>query len=435
MPINNELIDDDIKEQIKTFDPQIQDLLLNPRSYPESEAQRLNVISQLKKRKQESGKGVAEVNQGLNLLSSIKSLFGESNTQPAGEVPSMAPMYDTSGYRALDIIGAGIAKRPTQEGYFNRLEAMQNERLQEEYNRRTDTPEAKNLQDLMKETFPNLGESIINKISPDYVAKNYPMLAQIAESRSGAITKQRKDEQAQNMMKEFFPDYKGEVNSENFNTIFQKLSKDQEAKTTAENKKLERQQALNDAKALELFKSNLKAVEKKAERSDKNANLDKTVLRDMIKKESGSVSFINSLKSYHDYIEKKGFNPADPVIKSKYGSLLANYKEAESLGALDNGVMNLFNNVLPNPNDITTMIRATTSDDYKKQYFKTVKNLADQTYNSFVDASNVSGYSPTMLKEPPAWTKPQTSNLKEGATYKDDNGKYFRVINGNKVYQ
>ena len=34
--------------------------------------------------------------------------------QPAGEVPSMAPMYDTSGYRALDIIGAGIAKRPTR---------------------------------------------------------------------------------------------------------------------------------------------------------------------------------------------------------------------------------------------------------------------------------------------------------------------------------
>lgn len=369
--------------------------------------------------------------KALNIIKPTQPVRTQSNLTPQ---TSMSPMYDTSPYRALDIIGAGIGRRPTQEAYFNRLETIQNERLQDEYNRRTDTPEAKNIQDLMKETFPNLGENIINKISPDYMTKNYPMLAQMVESRSGAITKQKKDEQAQNMMKQFFPDYKGEVNSENFPTIFQKLSKDEEAKTTAENKKLERQQALNDAKSLELFKSNLKAVEKKAERSDKNANIDKTVLRDMIKKESGSVSFINSLKSYHDYIEKKGFNPTDPIIKSKYGNLLANYKEAKSLGALDNGVMNLFDNVLPNPNDYTTVIRAKTSDDFKNQYFKTVKNLADETYNSFVDASNVSGYSPTMLKEPPAWTKPQTSNLKEGATYKDDNGKYFRVINGKKEY-
>ena len=176
-----ELIEDDIKEQIKSFDPQIQDLLLNPRSNPESEAQRLNVISQLKKRKQESGKGLSEVNQGLNLLSNVKSLFGGSNTQPIGEIPSMAPMYDTSGYRALDIIGAGIAKRPTQEAYFNRLEAMQNERLQEEYNRRTDTPEAKNAQELLRKIFGNtIDEDIINKVSVRYLADNYPMLAQRA---------------------------------------------------------------------------------------------------------------------------------------------------------------------------------------------------------------------------------------------------------------
>jgi hypothetical protein len=371
--------------------------------------------------------------KALNIIKPTQPVRTQSNLIPQ---TSMPPMYDTSPYRALDIIGAGIGKRPTQEAYFNRLETIQNERLQDEYNRRTDTPEAKNAQELLKKVFGNtLDEDIINKVSVKYLADNYPMLAQMAESKTGAISKQKKDEQAKNMMKEFFPDYKGEVNSENFNIIFSKLSKDAEAEITKKSKELERQQKLKDDKELLLYKANLDKIKKGSESSSsKNANLDKTILREMINKESGSVSFINSLKSYHDYIKKNGFNPTDPVIKSKYGSLLANYKQAESLGALDIGVMNLFNDVLQDPSSLTTLIRAKTSDDFEKQYFKTVKNLADQTYNSFLNASNVSGYTPTLLKESPSWTKPQTSNLKEGATYKDEDGKYFRVINGNKVY-
>lgn len=223
-------LDDDIKEQIKTFDPQIQDLLLNPRSNPESEAQRLNVISQLKKRKQESGKGLSEVNQGLNLLSNVKSLFGGSNTQPIGEIPSMPPMYDTSGYRALDIIGAGIAKRPTQENYFNRLEAIQNERLQDEYNRRTDTPEAQNLQELMKETFPNLSENIIKKISPDYISKNFPMIAGIAERQELSKTKIDNDSKAKEFIQQFYPQVTANqlktITASNYKDVAKKLDDD-----------------------------------------------------------------------------------------------------------------------------------------------------------------------------------------------------------------
>ena len=428
-------LDDDIKEQIKTFDPQIQDLLLNPRSNPESETQRLNVISQLKKQRQGTGSGLAEniiANTATNVLSNV--LTPRQSVQPTGEVPSMPPMYDTSPYRALDIIGAGIGRRPTQEAYFNRMETIQNERLQDEYNRRTDTQEALNLQSLMKETFPNLDENIIKKISPDYISKNYPMIAQMAETKTGTISKLRKDEQAKNMMKEFFPDYKGEVNSENFNIIFSKLSKDAEAEIAKKSKELERQQKIKDDKELLLYKANLDKIKKGSESSSsKNSNLDKTTLRGMMDQESGSVSFINSLKSYHDYIEKNGFNPTDPMIKSRYGDLLSSYKQAKKLGALDAGVLNLFNEVLPNPNNLSTVVRTKFSDDFQKQYFNTVKTLADQTYSSFLDSANVTGYTPTILKESPTWTKSTEANLKDG-TYKDDDGKYFKVINGKKEY-
>ena len=174
--------------------------------------------------------------KALNILKPTQPVRTQSNLISQTSMPSM---YDTSPYRALDIIGAGIGRRPTQEAYFNRLETIQNERLQDEYNRRTDTPEAQNLQSLMKETFPNLGENIINKISPDYISKNYPMIAQIAESKTGAISKQRKDEESSNLMKQFFPEYNGPVNSENFNLIFSKLSKDKERSDLMEQKKLE----------------------------------------------------------------------------------------------------------------------------------------------------------------------------------------------------
>ena len=69
------------------------------------------------------------VKAGVDLLSNYLSKDKTQSIQ--SQIPQMPEQYDTSPYRALDILGAGIARRPTQEGYFNQLEKMQNARLED----------------------------------------------------------------------------------------------------------------------------------------------------------------------------------------------------------------------------------------------------------------------------------------------------------------
>jgi hypothetical protein len=165
--------------------------------------------------------------KALNILKPTQPVRTQSNLISQ---TSMPPMYDTSPYRALDIIGAGIGRRPTQEAYFNRLETIQNERLQDEYNRRADTPEALNLQSLMKETFPNLGENIINKISPDYISKNYPMIAGIAERQELSKTKIDNDSKAKEFIQQFYPQVTANqlktITASNYKDVAKKLDDD-----------------------------------------------------------------------------------------------------------------------------------------------------------------------------------------------------------------
>lgn len=165
--------------------------------------------------------------KALNIIKPTKPVQTQSNLIPQ---TSMPPMYDTSPYRALDIIGAGIGRRPTQEAYFNRLETIQNERLQDEYNRRTDTPEAQNLQELMKETFPNLGENIIKKISPDYISKNFPMIAGIAERQELSKTKIDNDSKAKEFIQQFYPQVTANqlktITASNYKDVAKKLDDD-----------------------------------------------------------------------------------------------------------------------------------------------------------------------------------------------------------------
>lgn len=192
---------------------------------------------------QKTGAGIAEnilANTATNVLSNV--LTPRQSVQLTGEVPSMAPMYDTSGYRALDIIGAGIAKRPTQEAYFNRLEAIQNERLQEEYNRRTDTPEAKNAQELLRKVFGNtIDEDIINKVSVRYLADNYPMLAQMAESRDTARAKIDNDSKAKDFIQQFYPQITASqlktVTASNYKDVAKKLDDDKAQEISLQIKK------------------------------------------------------------------------------------------------------------------------------------------------------------------------------------------------------
>jgi hypothetical protein len=171
-----------------------------------------------------------------NIAKDLYGAFTQKPTQPVRDQSnlisqtSMPPMYDTSPYRALDIIGAGIGRRPTQEAYFNRLETIQNERLQDEYNRRTDTPEAQNLQELMKETFPNLGENIIKKISPDYISKNFQMIAGIAERQELSKTKIDNDSKAKEFIQQFYPQVTANqlktITASNYKDVAKKLDDD-----------------------------------------------------------------------------------------------------------------------------------------------------------------------------------------------------------------
>jgi hypothetical protein len=163
------------------------------------------------------------------------------------QIPQMPQQYDTSPYRALDIIGAGIARRPTQEGYFNQLEKMQNARLEDAYNRRTDTDEAKNLQGLIQKTFPNLDKDIVSKISPDYFSKNYPLIAQIAERETSATAKINSDREAKDTILAFYPDIDPKqlnaVNASNYKDVM---------------KKLESEKDFNKQKQLKLYEASLK---------------------------------------------------------------------------------------------------------------------------------------------------------------------------------
>jgi hypothetical protein len=185
----------------------------------------------------------------------------QSTSVVPSQIPQMPEQYDTSPYRALDILGAGIARRPTQEGYFNQLEKMQNARLEDAYNRRTDTDEAKNLQGLVKQTFPNLSDDIVSKISPDYFSKNYPLLAQMAEKKDIMNAQIKNDSEAKNFIQSFFPDIEDKqlqtVNAKNVNLIYDKLSKEQIRKDLLEQKQAEEEK---------LFKSKIKSDQEAREK-------------------------------------------------------------------------------------------------------------------------------------------------------------------------
>jgi len=186
-------------------------------------------------------------NRAIDYMINPKVSETTTTQSTPSQIPQMPQQYDTSPYRALDILGAGIARRPTQESYFNQLEKMQNARLEDAYNRRTDTDEAKNLQGLVKQTFPNLSDDIVSKISPDYFSKNYPLLAQMAEKKDIMNAQIKNDQDAQSLIQSYFPDLSPDqiksVNSKNVNFIYDKLSKEQIIKDQREEKKLQEEKA------------------------------------------------------------------------------------------------------------------------------------------------------------------------------------------------
>ena len=468
--------------------------------------------------------------KALNIIKPTQPVQTQSNLIPQ---TSMPPMYDTSPYRALDIIGAGIGRRPTQEAYFNRLETIQNERLQDEYNRRTDTPEAKNAQELLKKVFGNtLDEDIINKVSVKYLADNYPMIAQIAERQSVRTTGEAKDRLAQEkysilmqdkLSPEVFSENLKKINASNVDTYLKRDDEAIKAKTNEEtlvsfrnaylnidpnakqgeidtitpqnfdqrvkefNRKNaivaeneakkaeeERKKALDDPKSQEslnkqndlnlvygkipgaikiistvtpnnyrdkinlldnLAKKNEVIVTKATGQTPNQLKesidkVDQVTLRKMVEKESKAIEFINQLDDLKNYINSNGISYNDQQLASKYGNIVALYKDTKELGALDNGVENLVNKVLKDPTSFTSFTRNLLGSDFQKDYIKTIDNIRQSSLDSFKTTAKISGYQPKMILE---LEKKKEANLKDG-TYQDDDGRYFKVINGKKVY-
>lgn len=330
----------------------------------------------------------------------------QSIPEAPSQIPQMPQQYDTSPYRALDIIGAGIARRPTQESYFNQLEKMQNARLEDAYNRRTDTEEAKNLQGLIQKTFPNLDKDIVSKISPDYFSKNYPLIAQIAERETSAMSKATGDQEAKQFIKEFYP----EINQKQLNLV------------NATNYK-EIAKKFDDIRAK-------KAVNPQAKK------LDATTLRKSQEDENATLSYINKLNDMKKYIDSNGFSVNDVELGNKYADFLAAYKEVNKLGALDSGVLQLVNKALPDPTSLTSFGKDIFSSDFKNNYLKTIDEISKKSIDSFANYSSITGYEPKVL------TNKYLENLKgnekkqkyeEGQFYPDGKGGYFKWMNGKAV--
>jgi len=115
---------------------------------------------------------------------------------------------------------------------------------------------------------------------------------------------------------------------------------------------------------------------------------------------------------------------------AKYGNIVALYKDTKELGALDNGVENLVNKVLKDPTSFTSFTKNLLGSDFQKDYIKTIDNIRQSSLDSFKTSAKISGYQPRMILE---LEKKKEANLKDG-TYQDDDGRYFKVINGKKVY-
>ena len=72
---------------------------------------------------------------------------------------------------------------------------------------------------------------------------------------------------------------------------------------------------------------------------------DQVTLRRMAEKESKAIEFIKQLDDLKNYINSNGISYNDQQLASKYGNIVALYKDTKELGALDNGVENLVNKV------------------------------------------------------------------------------------------
>ena len=390
-------------------------------------------------------------NRAIDYMINPKVSETTTTESTTSQIPQMPEQYDTSPYRAPDIIGAGIARRPTQESYFNQLEKVQNARLEDAYNRRTDTDEAKYLQSFVSKIYPRMPKELLEKISPYSFSTTSPMIASLAEKDYATTLKNQLDKEARENWKNMFPDTDpAEINSitdKNFEARLALKKKQLEKSEDKVEKEADRAKNLRDQMILASYKANLKGGGKgkggKGEGgesggpSNPNANLDKTLLRQMIDKESGSLGMIKALEQYHNYIQKKGFDPTSPTARAKYGDLIGIYKNAKGLGTLDSGVMKLFEEVLPNPNDLTTIARAKLSNNYKDEYLNIVKDITNQTYDSFNDNANIAGYTPSMLKQRPAWSMPpisqKTDKHEEGKFYSDGKGGFYQWMNGKAV--
>jgi hypothetical protein len=385
----------------------------------------------------------------------------------------------------------------------------------------------------MKETFPNLDENIINKISPDYISKNYPMIAQIAERQSVRTTGEAKDKLAQEkysilmqdkLSPEVFSENLKKINASNVDTYIKRDDEAIKAKTNEEtlvslrnsylnidpnakegeiatitpqnfdqrvkefNRKNsivaeneakkaeeERKKALDDPKSSEslsrqndlkivygkipkaitiistvtpsnykdkvnlldeLAKKNEAIVMKSTGKSSQQLKedvekIDQVTKRELISTEAKTLDFINQLNNLKKYIKTNGMSYNDQQLESMYGNIIATYKEASKLGALDNGVENLMNKVLKNPTSFTSVSRNILSSDFQNDYLKTIDNIMESSLDSFKNKAKISGYQPKMIGE---FETKDKENLKEGSTYKDDDGRYFKIINGKKVY-
>jgi hypothetical protein len=85
---------------------------------------------------------------------------------------------------------------------------------------------------------------------------------------------------------------------------------------------------------------------------------------------------------------------------------------------------------LKDPTSFSSFTRNLLGSDFQEDYIKTIDNIRQSSLDSFKTSAKISGYPPKMILE---LEKKKEANLKDG-TYKDDDGKYFKVINGKKEY-
>lgn len=416
-----------------------------------------------------SGAGVDPtlVKAGVDLLSNYLS---KDKTQSIpSQIPQMPQQYDTSPYRALDIIGAGIARRPTQESYFNQLEKMQNARLEDAYNRRTDTDEAKNLQGLVKQTFPNLSDDIVSKISPDYFSKNYPLLAQMAEKSTNIQNKMAKDQTAK---ENFKIKYQGVIPDDQLASVIPSITADnldvydkRYAKNLEEvNKKAQEEaqsqvkiQSDQDAKNVVLaFYPNIP--------KDKLNVVNASNVKDIMKKLQDDKD--NEIKIQ---LSKKATKDVQDIKKAKEKNDIPKLTEAQTkfkIG-LDRQLQGeqLFNELIKQGYDPYSRLNSPALEEQAQNAIREfIYGTLRPESGAVISQDEIDSYKRTFFGEPSLLivgegkkelmkqnaqrrqnainsTKsviqsvlPKEENLKEGSTYQDDDGRIFRISKGQKVY-